>query len=215
MRGRAMSMLSVTQRRSLERATLQYMNHLEEALDYLEARGIGEEVARSVGLGVVRDPIPGHEHLEGRLAIPYLTDFGPVNMNFRCLSAHKCKDEGHQKYMSWTGLETNLYSIQSMREADEWIAVTEGELDALSLNIAGVPAVGIAGANKWSEHWNNVFEDFTRVYVFQDGGEAGKKFGDTLVREVGALRVALPAGEDVNSVLVKHGAEYLRGRIRT
>jgi DNA primase len=215
MKGRVIRMLSVTQRRSLERATLQYMNHLDEALDYLGTRGIAEEVARSVGLGVVRNPIPGHEHLEGRLAIPYLTDFGPVNMNFRCLASHKCKDEGHQKYMTWTGLETNLYSVQSLQEAGEWIAVAEGELDALSLNIAGVPAVGIAGATKWSEHWNNVFEDFTRVYVFQDGDEAGKKFGDTLVREVGALRVALAAGDDVNSTLVKHGSEYLRSRIRT
>ena len=210
-----MSMLSVTQRRSLERACMTYLSHLDEALEYLATRGIAEEVARSVGLGVVREPIPGHEHLEGRLAIPYLTDYGPVNMNFRCLEQHKCKDEGHQKYMTWAGLEANLYGIQSMRQADDWIAVAEGEIDALSLNIAGVPAVGIAGANKWSEHWNNVFEDFTRVYVFQDGDEAGKKFGDTLVREVGALRVALPSGQDVNSILVTQGPEALKNRIRT
>lgn len=210
-----MSMLSVTQRRSLERATMSYMNHLDEALDYLAKRGITEEVASSVALGVVRDPIPGHEHLVGRLAIPYLTDYGPVNMNFRCLAEHRCKDEGHQKYMTWTGLSANLYGIQSMRQADDWIAVAEGEIDALSLNIAGVPAVGIAGAKKWSDHWTNVFEDFTRVYVFQDGDEAGKQFGDTLVREVGALRVALPSGQDVNSILVEQGPEALKNRIRT
>lgn len=210
-----MPMLSVPQKRSLERATLQYMKHLDEALVYLEARGIAEEVARSVALGVVRNPIPGHEHLVGRLAIPYLTDHGPVNMNFRCIQNHRCKDVGHQKYMTWSGLESNLYSVQSIHGADDWIAVTEGELDALTLNLIGVPAVGISGANKWEDRWNNVFEDFTRIYVFQDGDDAGKKFGDVLVREVGALRIALPPGEDVNSMYLKHGADSLTSRIRT
>ena len=210
-----MPMLSAPQKRSLERATLQYMKHLDEALAYLAERGIGEEVARSVGLGVVRNPIPGHEHLTGRLAIPYLTDHGPVNMNFRCIKDHRCKEAGHQKYMTWSGLETNLYSVQSIHGADDWIAVCEGELDALTLNIIGVPAVGIAGANKWEDRWNNVFEDFTRVYVFQDGDEAGTKFGDVLVREVSALRIALPSGEDVNSMYIKYGADSLTSRIRT
>lgn len=207
-----MGPLSNVQKRSLERATTEYAKHLDEALGYLEARGISPEVARSVGLGVVRNPLPGQEWMEGRLAIPYLTDYGPVNMNFRCMEDHKC--DGHPKYAMWTGLSTNLYMVQSIGRANEHIAVAEGELDALSLNIAGIPAVGIGGATKWMEHWNNIFEDFVRVYVFQDGDEAGEKFGTTLVREVGAIRVALPGGEDVNSMLVKHGADSLRSRIR-
>jgi DNA primase len=208
-------MLSVTQRRSLERATMEYLRHLEEALDYLGRRGITEEVARSAGLGVVRNPIPGHEYLEGRLAIPYLTDDGPVNMNFRCIEAHDCKAAKHAKYMMWAGLETNLYGVQAIRQADDWIAVSEGEIDSLTLKMCGIPAVGIGGATKWEEHWNNVFEDFTRIYVFQDGDEAGKKFGDVLVREVGAIRIALPSGQDVNSVYMQYGPDQLTGMIRT
>lgn len=210
-----MAPLSNLQRKSLERATLQYSHHLSEAEDYLRARGIAPEVARSVALGVVRDPIPGHEHLEGRLAIPYLTDYGPVNMTFRCLKDHSCSDAGHSKYMLWAGLQANLYSVQSLARAGDYIAVAEGELDALSLNIAGIPAVGVSGIEKWREHWVNIFEDFLRVYVFEDGDAPGKKFGDVLVREVGAIRVPMPPGEDVNSMLVKHGAEHLKSRIRT
>lgn len=209
-----MAMLSSVQRRSLERATLQYMDHLPEAEEYLAGRGIELEVARSVGLGVVRDPIPGHDGLEGRLAIPYLTPSGPVNMNFRCMLDHNCKEHGHQKYMTWSGLETTLWGVQFLAQAEDYIAVAEGEIDALSSNIAGVPCVGISGAEKWKDHWNNVFEDFTRVYVWQEGDEAGKRFGDMLVREVGAIRLALPAKEDVNSTLVGVGGEALRSRIR-
>lgn len=210
-----MAALSKEQRRSLERATLQYSKHLGEAEDYLQARGIAPEVARSVALGVVRDPLPGHEFLEGRLAIPYLTDYGPVNMTFRCLKDHHCGDGGHPKYMLWAGLKANLYMVQSLGRADDFIAVTEGELDALSLNIAGVPAVGISGAEKWQDHWTSVFEDYARVYVFQDGDAAGEKFGDVLVREAGAIRVVMPEHQDVNSMLVSHGAQYLKSRIKT
>ena len=194
---------------------MQYMEYLPEAEEYLEGRAIDLEVARSVGLGVVRDPIPGHESLEGRLAIPYLTPSGPVNMNFRCMAGHSCKDYGHQKYMTWSGLETTLWGVQFLAQAGDYIAVAEGEIDALSSNIAGVPCVGISGAEKWKDHWSNVFEDFTRVYVWQEGDEAGKRFADMLVREVGAIRLALPTKQDVNSILVAQGPETLRSRIRT
>lgn len=207
-------MLSNTVRKLLEQATLQYSNHLSEAEGYLKGRAIDLGVASSVGLGVVRNPLQGHERLEGRLAIPYLTDSGPVNMTFRCMREHECKSEGCPKYLLWEGLGANIYSVQSIKYAGDWIAVTEGEIDALSLNMCGVPAVGISGASKWQEHWNNVFEDFTRVYAIQEGDEAGRKFGDMLVREVGATRVILPPREDSNSLLVKCGPEALKARIR-
>lgn len=210
-----MGMLSSIQRRSLETATLRYMDYLPEAEEYLAGRGVSPEVARSVGLGVVRDPIPGHENLVGRLAIPYLTPSGPVNMNFRCIQDHSCKNHGHQKYMTWGGIESTLWGVQFLAEAYDYIAVAEGEIDALSSNIAGVPCVGISGAKKWKDHWSNVFEDFARVYVWQEGDSAGEKFGDTLVREVGAIRLALPPHEDVNSILVKQGPSALKSRIRS
>lgn len=209
-----MGKLSVPQRKSLERATLQYQENLDEALEYLAGRGIDKEAAHSSGLGVVRDPIPGHEHLVGRLSIPYMTPVGPVNMNFRCMSKHKCKDAGHPKYIMWTGLEVNLYNVDALSYAGSAIAVAEGEIDALSSSLAGIPCVGISGATKWQDHWNNIFEDFTRIYVWQEGDEAGKKFGDRLVQEVGAIRVPLPASEDVNSIWVEQGKDALRARIR-
>lgn len=209
-----MSTLSVVQRKSLDRATVQYQEHLEEAEAYLLGRGIDLAAARSSGLGVVRDPIPGHDHLVGRLAIPYMTPAGPVNMNFRCMEDHKCKDHGHPKYLMWSGLEVNLYNVEVLHTAGASIAVAEGEIDALSSTLAGIPCVGISGANKWQDHWNNIFEDFTRIYVWQEGDEAGKKFGDRLVSEVGAIRVPLPDKEDVNSIWVTQGQEALRARIR-
>ncbi len=190
------------------------MENVTEAEGYLASRGIDLEHASSVGLGVVRNAIAGHEHLTGRLSIPYLTAAGPVNMNFRCIQDHDCRDAGHEKYMTAGGIEANLYGVQFLDRADDYIAVAEGELDALSSNLAGVPCVGISGANKWKPHWNLVFDGFSRVYVWQEGDAAGKKFGDMLVREVAAIRLALPPGEDVNSILVKQGPSALRTRIK-
>jgi hypothetical protein len=207
---------SVAQRRSLERATKEYMRHLGRGVEYLAGRGISEEAAAAAGLGVVVDPLPGHENRIGMLAIPYLTDAGPVNMTFRCMQQHACKDHGHQKYMTWPKLETNLYHIQSYSGAGDWIAVAEGEIDALTLNMAGIPAVGISGVDKWQEHWPLVLSDFSRVYFFEDGDDAGKKLGDRLAHEVDppVIRIKMERNEDVNSWYVKHGAEALRGMIR-
>lgn len=209
-----MAMLSLLQRKLLERATQTYGSHVEEAESYLAGRGISLEAARSAGLGVVRNPLPGQEFLTGRLAIPYLTKAGPVNMAFRCLKDHSCKESGCSKYMRWSGLGDTLYNVNAIFEAGQAIAISEGEIDALSSTLAGIPCVGIPGSTKWEEHWNLVFEDFERVYAWQEGDAAGEKFAKRMALELNAIRVVLPPGEDVNSLWAAHGAEALRARIR-
>lgn len=211
-----MGALSSEQRKLLERATLQYAEHLDEAKEYLESeRGIDLEYARSSALGVVRDPVPGHEHLEGRLSIPYLTDYGPVNMTFRCMKDHACKEVGCAKYMRFKGTPTTLYGVQSIARADDWIAVTEGEIDAITLNMIGIPALGVPGTENWQEHWPNVLDDFSRIYVFTDGDNAGDILWKNVSHHMNtAIRVAMPHGEDVNSMYNREGYKYLRGRIR-
>lgn len=191
-----------------------YTARVDLALPYLAGRGIDKAHALSEGLGVVVDPIPGHEHLRGRLAIPYLTQSGPVNMNFRCMQDHECKEFGHQKYMMLPGFQTNLYHVKSIKAAGDFIALAEGEFDTLSANIAGIPTVGVPGSKKWEEHWAAIFLQFTRVYVFQDGDKAGTEFGDKCVAELGAIRVPMPPREDVNSTWVQHGSQALRDRIK-
>lgn len=207
-------MPSSEQRKLLERATEEYGQSLTLAQEYLEGRGIDLAAASSAGLGVVVNPLQGHENLTGRLAIPYLTPTGPVNMNFRCIRKHDCKDHGHQKYMTWEGLGTNLYNVLAFEEANLSIAVAEGELDALSSSLAGIPCVGVSGAEKWKSHWNLIFKDFSHVYVWQEGDDAGKRFAKKVSMEIGAIRVPLPPKQDVNSLWVAEGAQGLRARIR-
>ena len=178
------------------------------------------EFAADVGLGVVRDPLPGHEPAVGRLAIPYLTDAGPVNFEFRCIQDHNCKEiPGHTKYWRRKGSSVNLYGVQSLEKATDWFVFTEGAIDALTWQQIGVPAVGSPGAENWQPHWANVIEDFSVVYLAEDGDKAGKDLwmamsehvdqGNTLV-----VRTTMPDGEDSNSMYVKQGKDYLLGRIK-
>lgn len=207
---------SKEQLKFLERAVLQYAENLDVAGEWLEGRGIDLEFARSSGLGVVKNPLPGHEHLDGRLAIPYLTDVGPVAITFRCILPHDCKDiPRHQKIGKRKGTETRLYGVQTYDWADEWIVLTEGEIDALTYHQMGVPALGVPGAEVWEEHWANFLEDFSRVYVAEDGDDAGKDLWLNASENLSnAIRMRMPDGEDVNSMYVKLGEEYLLGRIK-
>lgn len=212
-----MPALSKEQRKYLERATLQYAESLDDAAGWLEVRGLDLEFARSKGLGVVHNPLPGHENVEGYLSIPYLTDRGPVNMSFRCIEMHDCKQQGpyHRKYMKRKGSPVNMYGVQSADWAEEWIVITEGEIDALIWQQIGVPAIGIPGAENWKDYWVNVLEDFSRVYLAEDGDDAGKDLWIAASENLtNMIRMRMPDGEDTNSMYLKAGKDYLLGRIK-
>jgi 5S rRNA maturation endonuclease (ribonuclease M5) len=214
--------LSKEQRKSLETTAEQYASHLPEAADWLAGRGIEMANAEYEGLGVVRNPPAVHEQYEGRLSIPYITDFGPVGLSFRCMQDHDCKSFGpdgsyrHGKYLRPKNQETTLYGVRSFDDATDWIAVCEGELDSFILRQIGIPAVAIPGASNWKDHWVNVFEDLSRIYVFADADASGAKLLDKIrdMLSMPVLEVKLPQGEDVNSTFLKYGADSILKRIK-
>lgn len=211
-----MAQLSREQRLLLETTAEQYASHLDEAAEWLADRKIDLQHALYEGLGVVRNPPAIHEQYEGRLAIPYITDFGPVGMSFRCLKDHSCKEAGHGKYLKPKGQESTLYGVRSFDDATDWIGITEGELDSLVLRQIGIPSVAIPGASNWEPHWCNVFEDLSRVYVFADADSAGKELYERLRDKLNmpVIKVRLPEGEDVNSTFVKYGADAILKRVK-
>ena len=206
-------MLTLGRRILLAEAAARYEESLDLAAEYLEGRGFQEETARSFRLGVVKDPMPGDEQFSGRLAIPYITRAGIVDIRFRCLEAHNCKELGHGKYMGHAGSVTHLFNVNALFEAYDFVCVCEGELDAITLAQCDLPVCGLPGVASWKKHYPRLFEDFERVYVFTDGDDAGRGFGRKLEAEIGGLVVPLPDGEDVNSAYLKYGEEFLRGKI--
>jgi hypothetical protein len=210
-----MEMLSSEQRRFLDQATMAYREHLDLAAEWLAGRGIDLEHARRSGLGVVVDPPKAHEPASGRLSIPYITATGTVAITFRCMREHDCKAiGGHGKYWKAPGTKTRLYGSLWYDKAHDYIALTEGELDALTLQQIGIPALGVPGSENWKPYWTSVLQDFSTVYVFSDGDESGQKFAKRVLSEYDrAVNVRMPEGEDVNSCFVKYGEEFLKKKI--
>ena len=200
---------SVLQKELLARATDKYSESIHLAEDYLRLRGIPLEVARLARLGVVEEPEIGHEAFQGRLSIPYITKSGVVDLRFRSLNPAV-----EPKYMGLTGAETKMYNVLDVERASDWIGVCEGELDTLTLSgCIGIPCVGVPGANSWKKHYTRLLADFERVFVFADGDQPGREFASSLARELPVTIVNLPDGEDVNSIYVSEGPDYLISKV--
>jgi DNA primase len=180
------------------------------AQTYLTKRGFTEAVATQWRLGLVTSPPVGAERYRGRLVIPYLTTAGVVNARFRCLRQHSCKDEGHGKYVGLDGFETNLFNVMDLGKPGDAICVTEGELDAITLSMCGLPAIAVPGATNWKKHFSRCLDDFSKVFVLGDGDTAGSGLNKKLINDVRAVPVRMPKGHDVNSLYLEGGADGLR-----
>jgi DNA primase len=110
-------------------------------------------------------------------------------------------------------MERNLYNVGDFKKQSPFICITEGELDALTLSMCGMPAIGIPGVKHWKKHWPRCFADFDVIYAFGDGDDAGRKFNSFLAKEIRAVPVRVPDGRDCNGLFRGSGAEALRALI--
>ena len=203
--------LTLEQRRSLDTAVIHYERQLAgPALAYVEARGIPHGVAVAYRLGYVGDPLAGHEQYSGRLAIPYLTPAGCVDMRFRCVEAHDCKEHGHGKYMGRPGVTPGLFNVCALWRDISQCAIAEGEIDAMTMDQV-LPTVGVPGVKLWQPYWARLFLDYDRVWVLCDGDDPGRELGASLVKQIDSATVVhLPEGQDVNSLYLAGGQQALR-----
>lgn len=206
--------LTESQRSFLWEATTRYRNALpgSPAAEYLASRGIGTEAA-PFGLGYVEDPLPGHEYYRGCLAIPYLRysdwrGWSVASLRFRRL------DGGSPKYMTVAGDRPRLYNTVAMNRYSRDIAITEGEIDAITAELAGVPTVGVPGATMWKPYFRELFLGYRNVNILADGDEPGMEFATSVAKTLPNARIIpMPDGEDVNSLVNSQGKEALLERI--
>ena len=200
--------LSKSQKELLEKATESYAQNLQEIVPYLQSRGITEQTATMFRLGFVREPEMGHEPYVGKLAIPYLTPTGVIDIRFRSLNS-----DGGPKYMSRPGATTHIFNINALSNDSDVLAICEGELDTVVATQAGFSAVGLPGANNWKSFYNRVLADWSKVILLCDGDNAGREMAKHLSRELdNVFPVFMPEGQDVNDVYLNEGAEGLRKR---
>lgn len=198
----------------MEVATSTYQAEIRAAATYLGSRGIDPQMAQAYRLGVVQEPQPGHDWFRGRLSIPYVTRGGIVQMKFRCLQDHNCKDHNHQRYMGLTNVKPHLYNVNAFFDTAPYIAITEGEIDAMTLSWhAYIPAVSCPGVSTWQPHFPLCFKGFERVFLYADGDQPGQDLMRKVSKDLPQSQIIyLPNGEDVNSMFLKEGAAGLRKR---
>lgn len=204
--------LSNEQKSLLAGAVSLFEQHRSVADAYLQGRGISPATSERFRLGVVPNGARGFEDFAGRLAIPAIGPAGNVySIRFRCLLPHDCGEVGCPKYLGMDGIETRLFNVRAVAQAVDYIALLEGEIDAISCEVARIPAVGVPGVNNWKRHHRRLFEGF-RVLVVGDNDEAGKRFRKAVTADLmSAVGVTLdPSVNDVNELLVREGEAGVR-----
>lgn len=210
----------MTEREPMQPVTDSQMETLEEAVckyeaamtvpaaQYLLGRGLDKETVRSHRLGVVADPIPGHEPYRGMLAIPYLLKGQPLRIRFRCLQNHE--HVGHGKYMQPAGESTIAYNVDAIHTSQHVLHVTEGEFDAMILNQIGLPAIGFPGVSTWQPHHARMLAGFNRLWIWGDPDQAGAEWVTKITNRLprSAKGVKLRHG-DVTETYLAGGAKAL------
>lgn len=205
-------MLSLAARQSLEEATARFQRDIDKAGPYLASRGISREVADICRLGYVdpSEPVVGFEQYAGRLAIPFSTPSGVIEIRFRSLV-----DDGGPKYLSRAGADTHMYNVRAFQKDSDVIAICEGEIDTITAHfLCGIPAVGLSGANSFKTWYSRAFSDYQRVIVMCDGDQPGRDLGKRIAQQIDtAVVVSMPDDMDVNSVFLSEGADGVRKRV--
>lgn len=198
-------------RKSLEASTEAYARQLkndEEASLYLQERGITSEAQDYFRLGMIREPLDGHESYRGRISFPYITSSGVVSLRFRVIGRPNDKQS---KYLSLPGEVTRIYNVIDIMDHDS-VFLCEGETDTIAVWQAGFPAVGIPGANAWqatSRVFSRVFANHdVTVLVDNDDTGAGQEFAKDIYRTLGGCRsILMPKGHDVSSFIQEMGSD--------
>jgi DNA primase len=205
---------SPEQKRSLEALVQRFEQspNRSQTLDYLRGRGLADAAER-FRLGFVDPADDVDRRYWNRMALPYLTPNGPVQIRFRCIAEHDCKDRGCAKYLGDKGVEVTLFNPGTLLDASGPVILCEGELDAVAVEtIAGLPAVGIPGSQAWKRHpyWARCFVGLDLILA-ADGDAAGEDLAATVAADLPELKVVrLPDGDDANSVLARDPEDFRR-----
>lgn len=201
----------------LEKAATVYHGSLDQrCLSYLNGRGVEESASAYFRLGLVDDPLPGHEKYTGYLAIPYLKLGRVVAMKFRCMEDHDCREvSGHSKHFSDGGQW--VYNSDAIKSPAKVCAWFEGEPDTWVGHQSGFAAYGYPGADAFKGHpwWADLCAGFEEVLIFPDNdvsreGNPGLRGALQFRQGCPRARICLPpADADVTDMYTKGGPEAL------
>lgn len=205
------SSTSILQER-VERYAANYAGSRAE--EYMEARGIGSLPAATFLLGCVPPPdvcAPDEVRFSGMLSIPYLTPVaGAVAVKYRNL-----RPDAEPRYLAPSGQATHLFNVTDLHKPSSRVVICEGEVDAITVSMLGVPAVGLPGTQTWKPYYPRIFDGYREILILTDNdakndGNPGQDLARLIMREIpGSRNVVLPEGYDANSFYLSEGADAL------
>lgn len=157
---------------------------LPEALRYLKIeRKLAEATISQFKVGVSRGG--------GWVAFPYYSQSGELlNVKHLCL---KRDEYGKKIIQSERGCAPALFGWQAFK-GGRAIAITEGEIDAMTLHQYGMPALSVPfGAGKGSKNdwidyeWDNLAQ-FETIYLCYDNDDAGQGCVEEIAKRLGIHR---------------------------
>jgi twinkle protein len=189
-----------------------------KSLEFFRDRGITNDVLMRNHISIESVWMPQIEEEVNAIAFPYYRNGEVVNVKYR---------DGKKNFRQIGGAEKVFYKLDDI--ADVTI-ITEGEMDCLSLEVAGftntisvpdgAPAVSAKNYETKFEYLDDPKLATVKTFILAvDADEPGKKLEEELARRLGRERckhVTYPEGcKDANEVLIKHGADILRQVIET
>lgn len=185
-----------------------------ELYAWFEQRGISREIVQRNQITLGMAYMPSEEEYVECIQFPYFRNGEVVNVKYRALRT--------KAFRQHTGAEKVLYGNLDTPEAGATLVIVEGEIDALSVQMAGVAfvvSVPDGAPSPTTKQYSSKFEyldncqdflaGFGRIVLAVDCDEPGKRLEEELARRLGPDRcstVQWPDGcKDANDVLVKCG----------
>lgn len=190
----------------------------EKAMDWFAKRGITTEVLIRNRISMERVWMPQIEDESTAITFPFYKGGEVVNVKYR---------DGQKNFRQFAGAQKVLYKYDDIQ--DDVTIICEGEIDALSLEVAGFRnaiSVPDGAPSPDAKHFENKFEfldderlDNVKQWILAvDSDEPGRKLEDELSRRLGrekCMRILWPDDcKDANEVLMTYGAEGLRHLIQ-
>lgn len=118
---------------------------------------------------------------------PYLRDGELINAKYRDVADKRGMRQE-------AGAEPCLFGWHLIQPKTRRVAITEGEIDAMTLHQFGIPALSVnagAGNHQWIENEWERLERFSEILVCFDDDEAGQKGAREVVQRLGLERCRL------------------------
>ena len=182
-----------------------------EAIQYLESRGISEEVAKKYEITVQTS----HPNI---LVFPFYDEKGVLQfVKYRKTDFDKAKDANKE----WCEASTKpiLFGMKQCDDSFDTLVVTEGQCDSLAVATAGIPnAVSVPTGAKgftWIPYCWDWLCKWKKIIVFGDFEKGSISLLDELAKRL-KDRVEHVREDnykdckDANEILLKYGAEQVR-----